>query len=734
MSAHAGAVSTQVAVIGGGLTGVSAAIAAARLGARTTLIQDRPVLGGNSSSEIRMHICGGASGHHRFGRETGIIEELRLENAYRNPFDRPPLWDWLLWESVRREPALTLWLNTRAGEQVELSADGAITHVLCRQAHTEKSFWLQADLFIDCSGDGEVAMRAGAEFRMGREARSEFGEESAPEKPDHAVLASSLMFEARDVGRPVPFHPPSWAKDFPGDQDLPFRHHALPRLAQGTGLGKGFWWIEFGGWQDTIGEDEAIRDELVAILFGVWDHLKNHGDHGMENWVLDWIGAVPGKRESRRFLGDYILCQRDIEKQTLFPDRIAYGGWPIDLHPPEGIFSPEPPCDQRQAADFYSIPLRSLYSKNVPNLLFAGRNLSASHVALGSTRVMGTCALVGQAAGTAAAMAVARGLRPREFAEHHVHHLQQQLLRDDCYIIGLRREDPGDLAPKSHITASSVRALEERTGEERVPVPPAVVQGFVASESRIAQAAVFLLSSSGSPARARLRLYRSQSLKHFRPEELLAEAEVLAPAGEPGWVTAQLDAPLQPGSFYFLELEPRDPLFWFASAEELPGTQTARWQETGERWQRRRGTFRFQLSPVHRLYRPDWVVSGIARPEEEPNLWLSEAGLPQWLEFEFGEPTLLSEVTFLFDTDLGQQFISTTPATCVKGYRLDRWASSHWQPVLEERENHQRLRRHRFSPVTSHRYRLTVLETWGAPPGRPEARIYEVRLYGTPVG
>jgi len=717
---------TQVAVIGGGLSGVCAAVASARLGADTVLVQDRPVLGGNASSEVRMHICGAASGHHRFGRETGIVEEIRLEDAFRNPHDRYPQKDWMLYEFVRREPRLTLWLNTRGGERVECAADGSIERVFCRQAHTEKAFWLRADLFIDCSGDGGVAARAGAEFRMGREARSEFDESLAPEQADRCVLGSSLMFEASDLGRPVPFVPPPWAKDFPTDESLPLRHHRLS-ITPERGIARGFWWIEFGGRMDTIADDEEIRDELIAVLFGVWDHLKNHGDHGIGNYVLDWIGAVPGKRESRRFIGDYILRQQDIEQQVLFADRVAFGGWPIDLHPPDGIYSPEPACEQHYPNDFYSIPFRSLYSGNVPNLLFAGRNISASHVALGSTRVMGTCAVLGQAVGTAAALCVRHDLVPRALGEQRMGGLQQQLLHDDCYLIGLKREDADDLAPRARITASSVAALAMVTGQDRVAVPPTLVQGFVASESRLDSAGLFLMSAGEGPARAQVRLFRSESLKLFRPGEPLAEGVVAAPPGEFAGrrMTVELGAELEPGGFYFLELTPEEPMVWFASSEEPPGTQAARWDEKQERWERLHGTFRFRLTPTHHPFGAGNVASGIARPEDEPHLWISEPGLPQWLEFEFDQPTTVGRMHVTFDTDLGRKFITSTPATCVKCYRLDCWTGDGWQTAFEESENHQRHRRHTFGPVTATRYRLTVLETWGA----AEARIYEVRMY-----
>lgn len=151
---------------------------------------------------------------------------------------------------------------------------------------------------------------------------------------------------------------------------------------------------------NTINDNEKIRDELLKILFGVWDHIKNYGEHGADNFALDWVDFAPGKRESRRFIGDYILKQQDIESAMLFSDRIAYGGWPMDLHPPEGIQSKEHPTKMNHLSKLYSIPFHCLYFKNINNLMMAGRNISATHVAFGSTRIQGTCAILGQTVGT----------------------------------------------------------------------------------------------------------------------------------------------------------------------------------------------------------------------------------------------------------------------------------------------------------------------------------------------
>lgn len=453
----------DLVVVGGGMAGICGAIAAARLGCRVALVHDRPVLGGNSSSECRVWICG-ADHHGRTpdARETGILEELRAENQRRNPQESPWMWDAILWDAVTREPGLRLFLNARCYD-AEMEKPGMIHAALAMQIGNEKRLRFEAPLFMDASGDGEFAFRAGADYRAGREARSEFNEDMAPEQPDAFTLGSSLLFTVKDMGRAVKFDPPAWARKFESDDDLPFRgHHTFQHPCN-------FWWIEWGGERDTVRDNEEIRDELLRILFGMWDHIKNHGDHKAENLALDWIGFVPAKRENRRFMGDHILTQGDIENQVLFEDRVSYGGWPIDLHPPKGIYHPGKPAEMKQVG-LWSIPLRSLYSRNVENLFLGGRLISGTHVAHGSYRVMATGAAAGQSAGTAAAFCRKYGRTPREIGQHHISEIQQQLLRDDCYVIDLPNADSDDLARNATVAASSTDPSDGIS-------PPAVING-----------------------------------------------------------------------------------------------------------------------------------------------------------------------------------------------------------------------------------------------------------------
>ena len=450
---------TDLLVAGGGIAGVCCALAAARLGARVMLCQDRSVLGGNASSEVRMHIVGatGLSGGEEMQnelREGGIIEELRLDLAVQNPQRSPALMDLLLYDTCRREPNLTVYLNTTIVSAVV--EDGLIREVRAERPSSEDAFIIRAKTFVDCTGDGRLGIEAGAPFMRGRESKAQFGESLAQDEVDAKTLGSSIMFQARKHDRPMPFEAPPWARRFTADD---FKLRPYGQSGFDLGLEYGYWWIEWGGCLDTLKDNERIRDELLAITLGVWDFVKNHSDIDASHWALEWIGFVPGKRESRRFIGQHILTEGDLLSSRPFHDAIAYGGWPIDTHPPEGVDAPnEPPCTQHHLPYLYDIPLRCCVSTGPRNLMFAGRNISATHIAFASTRVMATCAVVGQGVGTAAALALRQKVLPADIAGDGelVHAILQQLLRDDGYLIGVSNEDPNDLVrTAAAITASS---------------------------------------------------------------------------------------------------------------------------------------------------------------------------------------------------------------------------------------------------------------------------------------
>ncbi|MCB1277731.1 FAD-dependent oxidoreductase [Prosthecobacter sp.] len=471
---------TDLLVAGGGIAGVCCALAAARLGARVILCQDRSVLGGNASSEVRMHIVGatGLGGGDELQnelREGGIIEELRLDLAVQNPQRSPALMDLILYDKCRREPNLTLYLNTTVASAV-VEGD-LIREVRAERPSTEDAFIIRAKTFVDCTGDGRLGIEAGAPFMRGRESKAQFGESLAQDEADANTLGSSIMFQAHKHDRVMPFEAPPWARRFSAED---FKLRPYGQSGFDLGLEYGYWWIEWGGCLDTLKDNERIRDELLAITLGVWDFVKNRSEIDASHWALEWIGFVPGKRESRRFIGQHILTESDLLTSSAFPDAIAYGGWPIDTHPPEGVDVPNvPPCTQHHLPFIYDIPLRCCVSTGPRNLMFAGRNISATHIAFASTRVMATCAVVGQGVGTAAAIALRQMVLPADIVADAglVRNIQQQLLRDDCYLIGVSDQDSGDLVRiATQISASSSQTDVDniRSGQTRIvtKLPP----------------------------------------------------------------------------------------------------------------------------------------------------------------------------------------------------------------------------------------------------------------------
>ncbi len=409
---------TDVCVVGGGLSGVCTAIAAARHGINVVLIQDRPVLGGNSSSEIRMWVCGA---HGKDNRESGIVEELLLENFHNNPGLKFPLWDLTLYAKVKAEPRITLLLNSSVLDaQTE---DGSILSVKAWQSNAETFHVVHAKWFADCSGDSILAPICGAAYRYGREAKSDFSETIAPDIADQKTMGMSCLFQIRETDHPVKFTPPTFAYTYESDADLPYKDHFLDN---------NFWWIEIGGEWDCIHDTDRCRDELLKICLGVWDHMKNKGDHGAENWELEWIGFLPGKRESRRYVGEYTVTQNDVEAGGHFEDLVAYAGWSMDDHFPEGFYYTKGyPTIFHPAPQPWGLPLRAMISKNIKNLVFAGRNISVTHAALSSSRVMATCGILGQALGTALSLAVKES---RDIRCVDILRLQEMLMEDDCFL------------------------------------------------------------------------------------------------------------------------------------------------------------------------------------------------------------------------------------------------------------------------------------------------------------
>ncbi|SDD65209.1 FAD dependent oxidoreductase [Paenibacillus sp. UNCCL117] len=746
-------IKSDITVVGAGLSGINAAIAAARLGQTVTLVHNRPVLGGNSSSEVRVWVCGAtAHGTNRYARETGIMGELFVENQYRNIDGNPYFWDLVLLEAVRAESNIRLLLNTDVHEvEAEGDADDRrILSVTGWMMGSERRIRMESEIFLDCTGDGLIGFLAGAKYRIGREARSEYNEDWAPEVADDITLGSTLLFYTKDAGRPVKYHKPSFAIDIT-KTNIP-----LKRVIRSGDNGCAYWWIEWGGELDIVHDNERIRDELWAVIYGIWDYIKNSGNFDSQNMTLEWVGSLPGKREYRRFLGDYVLNQNDILAQRPFEDRVAFGGWSIDLHPPQGVYSTESGSKHLHADGIYHIPFRSLYSVNVGNLLFAGRNISATHVAFGTTRVMATCAVGGEAAGTGAALCVQKQVSPRTLHAEHLDELLQTLLRQDASIIGIASHDPLDLARQARVAASTtLSALAVAGSAGTYPLTSGDVALILPVDPALN--GLELLIDAARETTLTVEAWDTGRGENYVPHALQASASATVAAGQEQWVRFDLVWQPEQAQNAFIIIRANEhaavhlanglqsgvlPLYRqkaHAAASTLedhsPEQLVVKWSMRGKA--RQPFCFRLPAETGTAAYRPENVIDGYNRPYGGPHLWSSEeltAGKPEWLELRWSEPQQLGSVELIFNDDVNEDLINLhhhrtdfeVIPELVKDYRIEAEVDGQWQTLVAEQGNRKRKRVHTLNgPISSGALRLVVESTNGA----PRAEVVEIRVY-----
>lgn len=425
----------EVVIIGGGLAGVIAALSSARTGARTVIVQNRPVFGGNASSEIKMHICGASMhGKRHDARETGILDEILMENKQRNPHHSFYIFDAILWEKVNLQENLDYHLNTHFFEA--LSNNQKIESVKAMKLNAETILTIKGDIFIDATGDGSVSADAGESFYFGRDDNKLYTKED--DNLANGTMGNSVMYSSRteDVSEP---HTNFKVATGLTAKELKNRFgFDDPGNSVADEAAAGFWWNELGGEKNTIYDSEEINHDILKNLFGIYNYVKNSEEMESEHNTIDWIGFLPGKRESRRIKCKYQLTESDLQTNTKFPDVVGYGGWSMDMHNPLGFIDHQgEPTNHIFIDEVYQIPLRSMIPSYNHNLLVTGRLIDTDSMAFSSTRVMGTCAVIGQAVGVVASLLIANRITTRD-VDAIISQVQSQLIEDGCYLPGLR--------------------------------------------------------------------------------------------------------------------------------------------------------------------------------------------------------------------------------------------------------------------------------------------------------
>lgn len=661
----------DIIIIGGGLAGICASIAAARENKSVALIQNRGILGGNSSSEIRVWVCGATKhGVHRYARETGIMGELFLENQFRNPQGNVYHWDTLLLDKVNSENNIDLYLNTEVITVQMGEGESSIKSVSAHTQGNERDYIFFGKIFIDCTGDGVVGFKAGAEYAYGRESKDIYNESLAPAFPDKDILGSTLLFYTKQKNEKIKFIPPNNAKRLEDTAIL------KNRIIKSDDSGCSYWWIEWGGELDTIKDNEVIRDELLSIIYGIWDHIKNSGEYNSDYLDLEWVGTLPGKRESRRFIGDYTLTQRDIESQKTFKDKVAFGGWSIDLHPSTGVYTETAGAKHLVSDGIYDIPYRVLYSNNIDNLYFAGRNISVSHVAFGSTRVMGTCAILGEAAGTAAAISVEIGCTPRDIYNIHFQRYQQKLLKNDASIIGVTNLDNKDIAKLANIKATSYLKELDTSSSDMVRNKFLEDIGIQIPIELSNNHRLDLLLDIMEKTTLYIEIYTSGKKNNYIPRNKISSFHVELDKSLKKWVSVKLPN-FDTSQNIFIVLKANSHILYYTSNVVIPGVLTFLNQPIKELNDPKLHDYSYK-SPIlywtnHGMYRknlvfksktikykPETIINGYVRPYGDPNLWVSDLKLDKdnSITLSWDSKQIISEIQIIFNDDVNEDIIN----------------------------------------------------------------------------
>lgn len=711
----------DIIVIGAGPGGVCAAISAARENKKTILITDRPVLGGNSSSEIRVWARGATGAGNLYAEEMGIWGEMKLKNLYSNADGNPVFWDDVLLDTVLAEKNLTLFLNTYITD-VKQTNDKLLS-VKGFQMTSETKLEFEGDYFIDATGDGTIGALSGIPYRVGKESREVYGESYAPEQEERTTFGNTIFYFTQKSDHVVHYEAPDYAYKI--DKIEEFLNKG-GRIINERMNGCDYWWFETGGMQDTIADAQEITLDLKRLVAGVWNFIKNSGKFEADYLTLSWQGNLPGKRESRRMLTETVVRQQDVQSGKGYWDTAFYGGWYLDFHPSDGIHTQEEFCVQIPV-QVYAMPFRCLYQHKIKNILFAGRNIGTSHVTFASSRIMNTCALSGQAAGMLAAGCVTWKKTPEKLTKQEIREMQCKLNREDVLLPGVNIMAEHNLAAKAQVTVSSVAAEQiQETGSVYLKQGDFLIVPYEAGEVQI------LLEVKKETALC----YDCYAFD--LPSKLaldVKEKEVSIPLN-PGKQWCRLILPqLSQPQFLVLVMTEANDIEIKTGDRQLTGflggnqSSTAVWYPC----------VRFENAA---LYGEKQLLNGYNRPWKSPNLWISKEEEQPFIIYTWEKPEEICRIDIYFNSDLTLELNSSRAATwnehhlfeprlhmppeLVREFEICSRDKEEWKILAQIKDNWKRKVTVCWKePVRTNKIMIRITSTYGVRHGE----VFEVQIY-----
>lgn len=741
-------IKSDLTVVGGGIAGICAAVTAARHGLKVALLNDRPVLGGNSSSECRVHFSSAASSGNPsyYLRETGVVDELKLHLFHFNPRYRDKkdydLTDVAFLQFIKNEPNISLFLSTAAYDTVV--EDGELKVVKAYNSRTETYYEFESPLFVDASGDAVVSYKAGAEYRMGREGRDEYNEDLAPEVADDHTMGCCFMYTIDKADHPVPFVRPPFAYDYIKDGMLekvnrPLTGRNLPLSIEQV---CSVWWMSYGGLINTIKDEAEIDLELKKLVYGFWDYVKNSGNYpGSENYYINWMAPFPAKRESRRVMGDYLLTQGDIQNHVDFPDQVATGSWPIDAHDVGGIYGNLFTTSWAALKTTYGMPFRMMYSKDIKNLFLAGRIVSATHVAMGSFRVMQTLGAMAQAVGAAAAICKEKGIPPRDLANDKalVKELQDSLQRDGQFLIGIK-EDVG-LAKDATVSASSYTTPRATEFEKWVDLDKFLMQALPIDGDRFQSVELYIKNASNKESVFSIEISESELPGAYNADKLLKKVDLPVAANFEGWV--KVEAPIEEikNNRVILSFVKNEDIKLAVSTERVMGApmlifltggiipdETKKFGDTikgesGGLVNISYCTLFKNLECAENVYAPKNVTNGWSRPYMGANVWVSEDENPS-LTLKWQTAVDINEIHLMHNAAIEDDHFSEPIGSINKDFDIILKTADGEQKI-EIRDNYLGLNKipAKYSGVEE--IRIEFLQNYGA----PKTELFTVKVF-----